>query len=409
MKSKSAKAYLKKILTKYSDHRGHHVSHDKDLIQLSKKSDVSGALAALKAGAKVNAVDAVTGRTALHFAVEKNCLPLVGILLRYKARSDIQDNSKNYTPLMLAATELNLQRAILAMMSTEVRGLDKLDHLGRNLINIALDSEKDLVAVFFAEKGVSLQQAFIWALEEKHIEQISWFLKRGCSVNTVMSNGFTPLMRAILEKNQVDVIYYLRNGANPNLIGGGGDLVSTHGKTPLMVAIETAGAEDIVLEILEAERTDLEVCDPHGETAIFKAVRTFNFSAVRSMIKRGANTKVVSREGLSLFHALVQSGKAQMAQFIWEMGGYDVSHPDKRGWSPLMYAAKEGFLPMVELLMTYGADPGYRSPHLGITAVDLAIGIRRKGPRELSVEKQIEFDRVISILSKSVSSSSSSF
>ncbi|MBK9038793.1 MAG: hypothetical protein IPL83_06505 [Bdellovibrionales bacterium] len=115
---------------------------------------------------------------------------MVGILLRNKARSDIQEISKNYTPLMLA-TELNLQRAILAMMSTETRGLDKVDHLGRNLINIALDSEKDLVAVFFP-KRVSLQQAFIWALEEKHTEQISWFLKRGCSANTVMSNGFSP-------------------------------------------------------------------------------------------------------------------------------------------------------------------------------------------------------------------------
>lgn len=408
MKSKSAKVYLKSFLSKYSDNRSSDVRPDKDLIQLSKKSDVSGALAALKAGAKVNSVDAVTGRTALHFAVEKNCLPLLGILLRYKARSDIQENARNFTPLMLA-TEMNLQRAILAMMSTEERGLDKLDHLGRNLINIALDSEKDLVAVFFAEKGVSLQQAFIWALEEKHIEQVSWFLKQGCSVNTVMSNGFSPLMRAILEKNQVDVIYYLRNGADPNLIGGGGDLVSTHGKTPLMVAIETAGAEDIVLEILAAEQTDLEVPDPHGETAIFKAVRTFNLSAVRTMIKRGVNTEVVSREGISLFHASIQSGKAQMAQFIWEIGGYDVNHPDKRGWSPLMYAAREGYLSIVELLLTYGADPGYRSPHLGITAADLAIGIRRKGPRELSVEKQIEFDQVISILSKAISSSSALF
>jgi ankyrin repeat protein len=406
MKSKSAKVYLKNFLTKYSDNRGNQVRPDKDLIQLSKNADVSGVLAALKAGARVNEVDAVTGRTALHIAVEKNCLPLVGILLRNKARSDIQEISKNYTPLMLA-TELNLQRAILAMMSTETRGLDKVDHLGRNLINIALDSEKDLVAVFFAEKGVSLQQAYIWALEEKHIEQISWFLKRGCSANTVMFNGFSPLMRAILEKNQVDVIYYLRNGANPNLIGGGGDLVSTHGKTPLMVAIETAGAEDIVLEILESDRTDLEVADPHGETAIFKALRTFNLSAVRVMIKRGVNTKVVSREGISLFHASVQSGKTQMAQFIWELGGCNVNQPDKKGWSPLMYAAKEGFLPMVELLLTYGADPGYRSPHLGITAADLAIGIRRKGPKELSVEKQIEFDRVISILSNAISSSSS--
>jgi ankyrin repeat protein len=408
MKSKSAKLYLKNFLAKFSDNRGNQVRPDRDLVQLSKNLDVSGVLAALKAGARVNAVDAVTGRTALHFAVEKNCLPLVGILLRNKARSDIQENSKNYTPLMLA-TELNLQRAILAMMSTETRGLDKMDHLGRNLINIALDSEKDLVAVFFSENGVNVQQAFIWALEEKHIEQISWFLKRGCSVNTVMSNGFTPLMRAILEKNQVDVIYFLQNGSDPNLIGGGGDLVSTHGKTPLMVAIETAGAEDIVLEILESERTDLEVSDPHGETAIFKAVRMFNLSAVRDMLKRGVNTKVVSREGISLFHASVQSGKSQMAQFIWEIGGYNVNHPDKKGWSPLMYAAKEGFLPMVELLLNYGADPGYRSPHLGITAVDLAIGIRRKGPKELSVEKQMEFDRVISILSNVISSSASSF
>lgn len=160
MKSKSAKVYLKSFLSKYSDNRSSDVRPDKDLIQLSKKSDVSGALAALKAGAKVNAVDAGSGRTALHFAVEKNCLPLVGIL---------------------------------------------------------------------------------------------------------------------------------------------------------------------------------------------------------------------------------------------------------RGWSPLMYAAREGYLSMVELLLTYGADPGYRSPHLGITAADLAIGIRRKGPRELSVEKQIEFDEVISLLSKAISSSSTSF
>ncbi|MBK8204489.1 MAG: hypothetical protein IPK68_20030 [Bdellovibrionales bacterium] len=71
MKSKSAKVYLKNFLTKYSDNRGNHVRPDKDLIQLSKNADVSGVLAALKAGARVNEVDAVTGRTALHIAVEK--------------------------------------------------------------------------------------------------------------------------------------------------------------------------------------------------------------------------------------------------------------------------------------------------------------------------------------------------
>ncbi|MCB0361745.1 MAG: ankyrin repeat domain-containing protein, partial [Bdellovibrionales bacterium] len=98
------------------------------LLSQVKGSSLAGAVMALKMGADVNYVDKETGKTALHFAVANNALPIIELLIRNKARVDIAEKEKSFTQLMMA-TEANYQRAILIMIESPFSGLAKKDRL----------------------------------------------------------------------------------------------------------------------------------------------------------------------------------------------------------------------------------------------------------------------------------------
>jgi ankyrin repeat protein len=390
------KRIFEKIVQPKTSADGHQGKNEKMLISQARGGNISGVLMAINLGADINTIDRDTGKTALYFAVEANALPLIELLIKNKARADIPERSTKYTPIMLA-TELNFQRAIVAMMQSPETGMEKIDHRGRNLINIALEKGKPKVALFFKDAGADVQDAFVWAIDENLVDQMNWCLEQGASMNTILPSGYSPLVKAILERNQKEVKYFLSKGADPNWMGGGGNLVSTRGKNSLMIALETMGAEEIVLNLLDNPSIDVACKDMLGENALMKAVRKCHIKAVKILIEKGSDQKIVSNERATLLIAAAQSGRVEMAQLVWNLGGFNVNDIDNKGWNPLMYAAREGDLESAKLFLSFGADPTYRSPNLSITAADLAMGVRRRAYKE-TPERVAVYDSIIELL-----------
>lgn len=84
--------------------RGDSDEHDRerDLLRLAYAADTAGVVTALKAGADVNAIDPLTGLTALHIAVGTNNLPLTRILIEdWNAR--FMADAKGRWPTVIAA------------------------------------------------------------------------------------------------------------------------------------------------------------------------------------------------------------------------------------------------------------------------------------------------------------------
>lgn len=83
---------------------GHRDEHDRDreLLRLAYAADTAGVIAALKGGADVNAIDPLTGLTALHIAVGTNNLALTRILIEdWNAR--FMADARGRWPTVIAA------------------------------------------------------------------------------------------------------------------------------------------------------------------------------------------------------------------------------------------------------------------------------------------------------------------
>lgn len=340
------------------------------LLNNARACNFAGVSMALNTGADVNSQDSETGMTPLHYAAEKNSIPLINLLQQKGARGDIPDFLTGSTPLMIA-TENNFQKSIKALMALEANGLNLKDNDGRSVVNMALSIGKDKVAHYFVDMGADAQASVAWALENESDPQLMWLIKHGATPDVLDNNGYSPLMRAVLERNLKDVKKWLSRNADPNWTEGGGDLVATRGKTPLMVAIDQRDIE-IANALILQPGSNLDAQDTIGETAIMKAVRALMLETCQLLIESGADHKIISNEGVNLLIAGVQSGEVEMVQAVWELGDVNPNQANSNGWTALMFAANGGMAKTVEFLLSVGVDPNYRSPTLGITALDLA-------------------------------------
>lgn len=362
------------------------------LLNSAKMGNISGITMALNAGARVDVQDPTSGKTALHYAAEKNLLPIIELLRDRGARGDIQDKETGSTPLMIA-TEKNHQKTIKTLMAFMENGLALQDASGRTVVNLALSIGKDKVANYFVDMGADAQGSAVWALENDAEPQLAWLMKHGATPEFVDAKGYSPLMRAVLEKNLESVKLWLGRGADPNWTEGGGDLIVNRGRTPLMVAIQQK-CEEIAQAIIEHSATNPNIVDPIGETALIKAVRLLLFDTCQLLVDRGADHTIVSNEGIDVLISAAQSGDMGMVEAVWALGQLKPSQTTNNGWTPLMFAANEGNAAMVEFLLGIGADPNFRSTQMGITALDLAR--KSMGPKIAQFpHRKADFDSVI--------------
>lgn len=296
----------------------------------------------------------------------------------------------------MIATEKNYQRIIKALISFEHNGINIKDSEGRSVVNMALAIGKDKVAHYFVDMGADAQASVAWALEHDSEPQLMWLVKHGATPDVVDKKGYSPLMRAVIERNVDEVNKWLSRGANPNWTEGGGELVANRGKTPLMVAVQQRDDQIARILILQPG-VDLNTVDLVGETALIKAVRLLLTETSQLLVERGADHTIVSNEGVSLLIAACQTNEVEMVKAVWELGGLNPNQATSNGWTPLMFAANQGNVIMVEYLLANGAEPSFRSPTLKLTALDLA---RKTMAAKIKEEPHLRknFDYIIELL-----------
>ena len=150
--------------------------------------------------------------------------------------------------------------------------------------------------------------------------------------------------------NATQVKKLLGTGLDPNTI----DPVT--GETVLMVALRE-GSEGVAAELIADQRLQLELQAPNGNTALMMAAFKRNRTAVLALLARGA---IVTRPGWTALHYAAASGDADIAGILLEHHAYiDAESPSQL--TPLMIAAREGQLPVVQLLLQQGADARLRN------------------------------------------------
>jgi ankyrin repeat protein len=207
-------------------------------------------------------------------------------------------------------------------------------------------------------------------------------LEDGADVDARGPDGATALIWAAHRGDRELVEALLARGANP-------DAANDYGVTPLAAAAVEADAA-IIAALLEAG-ADVDSPNAEGQTALMVVARTGRVDAARLLLDRGA--RVNAREGFGGQTALMWAAAQKQTEMIRlliehgaEVDARGTAHEWERrvtaeprikimqtgGFTPLLYAAREGCVPCVEPLVAGGAEVNLSDPY-GMTPLVLAL------------------------------------
>ena len=210
---------------------------------------------------------------------------------------------------------------------------------------LALARQKANLAAIEADGTTALH----WAVRQNDVELTDRLLRSGADATAANRYGVTPLSLAALNGNAHLIERLLAAGADANE-------VSTDGETMLLsvARVGNVAAAKVLLDHgaqIDARETW------HGQTALMWAAAQGHAAMIRELVARGADVNARSN---------IEEWERQMTaepREKWLPPG---------GLTPLLFAAREGCLACVPVLVESGADVNMSTPD-GISPVVLAL------------------------------------
>lgn len=143
----------------------------------------------------------------------------------------------------------------------------------------------------------------------------------------------------------------------PGLMQPESAAVDPLGRTALTLAAEH-GETDRVMAMLD-DGTAVDANDACGWTALMKAAANGHLDMLEALIARGANLEHRDQAGYTPLLVAVVNGREATSQALLDAGARVNAVDDEAGWSSLTWAAKDGRLALVELLIEHGAAPSH--------------------------------------------------
>lgn len=142
------------------------------------------------------------------------------------------------------------------------------------------------------------------------------------------------------------------------------------GGEPALVQAAREGSNRVLEVLLAHPGTDLEAKAANGNTALMMAAFKRNMEAVQALLAKGAK---VDRKGWTPLHYAAASGDDEIAKLLIARGArLDAPSPRESGaYTPLMMAAREGQQATAMLLLAQGAKRELKNTE-GLTAAEIA-------------------------------------
>ena len=184
--------------------------------------------------------------------------------------------------------------------------------------------------------------ALHWAAYWDHQPTAQLLMAAGATVGATNDLGVTPLWLACNNGSAAMVETLVSAGADPNA-------ALPSGETPLMTASRT-GSADAVQSLL-AHGADVTAREgSHGQTALMWAVAQRHHTVVLTLLEHGAG---IADRSTVYPQVISSSGNADPS------GVYDI---EQGGYTPLLFAARQGALESARLLVAAGADVNDAAP-----------------------------------------------
>jgi ankyrin len=192
--------------------------------------------------------------------------------------------------------------------------------------------------------------ALLWVVRVDDVETAKLLVKAGADVKLANRYGLTPVALAAANGSAAMLKVLLDAGADPNA-------VDPAGETPLMAA-SRVGNLDAVRVVLD-RAVNVDATDAQfQETALMVAVRENHPQVVKLLLELGANVNARTRVGITPPFILPNA----VPGFGHGIGIVRGGSPDRGrrsptpgGLSPLQYAARDGRLDIVKILLASGA------------------------------------------------------
>lgn len=131
------------------------------------------------------------------------------------------------------------------------------------------------------------------------------------------------------------------------------------GSTALLWAVYNEDADRVGL-LLKAG-ANVAIPNAFGATPLSEAARTGNMRILAMLLKAGADPKAVNQEGETALHAVARTGNIEAAKLLLKAGANIESRETWGGQTALHWAASQDQPDMVRFLVSRGADPDARA------------------------------------------------
>lgn len=260
-----------------------------------------------------------------------------------------------------------LQKFLFPAAILSLTALSNLAWANSRLADAASQGDSRSVESLLAAKAdVNATQAdgmtaLHWAVRRGDIEIMDWLLKAGANARAETHYGITPLHIACGNGNAAEITRLLASGAQANEATPGGE-------TPLMTASRT-GKVPAIQVLLDHGATVNAHENERGQTALMWAAIENHVDAAKLLLAHGAEvnaqTTVSSPEGEM---QLGRPGQGSGAGITRQR-----ALPSPTGaMTALLYAARQGWQPMAQVLLDAGADINLASAN-GSTPLLVAI------------------------------------
>lgn len=174
------------------------------------------------------------------------------------------------------------------------------------------------------------------------------------------AGSYDDFFNAAQTDNADKIKSLLQRGLDPNLIE------EVRGDSGLILALRENSMK--VFDVLvQARNINLDAKSLLGDTALMIAAYKGNLAAVKVLIGKGAQ---INQPGWTALHYAASVGNNEIVQLLLDNAAYiDAESPNKT--TPIMMAARAGFILTVKLLLDEGADATLKNT-AGMTAIDLA-------------------------------------
>ncbi|EAY15285.1 hypothetical protein TVAG_394280 [Trichomonas vaginalis G3] len=165
--------------------------------------------------------------------------------------------------------------------------------------------------------------------------------------NAQNANGRTPLMIACMYSPPAANILIERTDVN---------ISDKEGMTALMFASQN-GFSEIVSSLLKRKDIDVNMRHRFGMTALFWASQKNYLEVIKVLLNdERVDIKIKDDENWNCLHHAVQTNGLEACSFLISKGA-DIRCKQNEGLTPLHFAASRGFSELVKLLIQKGANP----------------------------------------------------